>query len=73
MTPAFPWQRLFRLGLLNGLPPDHIWQMTAGEVHKLLSRQTDQPVSADILAALMQQAASDKPSAEPRKNGAAPW
>lgn len=56
MSAVFPWRQIFRVALLNGLAPDDVWHMTAGEVYGVLARGMDTgslpPVTPEILAAL---------------------
>ena len=57
----FPWQSLFRAAMLQGLSPDRIWQMTAGELHALLQARaaTGPALPADELQALVATAADE--------------
>lgn len=56
----FPWRRLFRLAMAQGLDPHQIWNMTAGELHLSLveadaAHAPKAPVSPQIFEALKQQ------------------
>ncbi len=59
----FPWRRLFRLAMAQGISPDVVWAMTPAEVLAGLepARTQDEAVAGDdILAALMRRHAGSK-------------
>lgn len=55
----FPWRRLFRLAMAQGLDPQQVWEMTAGELHLSLLEtremsSRDAPVTPQVFEALQQ-------------------